>query len=81
MAGGSEYLRFILENRRFLGFGLLAAALSGFGQTFATGLSPPATGLLLDWGVSVGVVIGGLAVLTAGAGVLAAAGRRRGATI
>lgn len=33
-----EYLRFIQQNRRFLGFGLLAAALSGFGQTFFVSL-------------------------------------------
>ncbi|MBK5943146.1 hypothetical protein CCR79_04605 [Halorhodospira halophila] len=38
LAGGSEYLRFVIENRRFLGFGLLAAALSGFGQTFFVSL-------------------------------------------
>ncbi|MDZ7810119.1 MAG: MFS transporter [Arhodomonas sp.] len=29
-----EYLRFIQENRRFLGFGFLLAALSGYGQTY-----------------------------------------------
>ncbi|MBK1729678.1 MFS transporter [Halorhodospira halophila] len=31
-------MRFVIENRRFLGFGLLAAALSGFGQTFFVSL-------------------------------------------
>lgn len=30
----SEYFRFITSHRRFLAFGLIAAALSGFGQTF-----------------------------------------------
>jgi MFS family permease len=29
-----DYLRFVWENRRFLAFGLLAVALSGFGQTY-----------------------------------------------
>lgn len=29
-----SYAQFVLAHRRFLGFGLLAAALSGFGQTF-----------------------------------------------
>ncbi|KPV41506.1 MFS transporter [Thiohalorhabdus denitrificans] len=29
-----EYLRFVRANGRFLGFGLLAVALSGFGQTY-----------------------------------------------
>ncbi len=38
MRVGSEYLRFLVEHRRLLGFGLLAAALSGFGQTFFVSL-------------------------------------------
>ncbi|MFW6346662.1 MAG: hypothetical protein ACOC0M_10090 [Halomonas sp.] len=31
-------MRFLVEHRRLLGFGLLAAALSGFGQTFFVSL-------------------------------------------
>ncbi|MFB4205211.1 hypothetical protein KBTX_02580 [wastewater metagenome] len=33
-----DYLRFILENRRFLGFGFLLAVLSGYGQTYLISL-------------------------------------------
>ncbi len=38
---GNSYFRFLLENRRLLSFGLLAAMLSGFGQTFFIGLFNP----------------------------------------
>lgn len=36
--GVHAYLRFVLHHRRLLAFGLLTAALSGFGQTFYLGL-------------------------------------------
>lgn len=36
-----SYIAFIMANCRFLGFGLLATALSGFGQTFYVGLFNP----------------------------------------
>jgi MFS family permease len=36
-----DYLRFILENRRFLGFGFLLTFVSSFGQTYFIGLFAP----------------------------------------
>ena len=70
MAGGSEYLRFILENRRFLGFGLLAAALSGFGQTFFVSLFSEPIRTTFDLGHGGFGLYYGLATLGSAAAVI-----------
>ncbi|MFP3853754.1 MAG: MFS transporter, partial [Anaerolineales bacterium] len=36
-----DYLKFIADHKRLIGFGLLTATLSGFGQTFFIGLFNP----------------------------------------
>ena len=47
-----NYLRFTLENRRFLAFGFLMAFSSSFGQTFFVGLFGP--DLRAEFGLSHG---------------------------
>ncbi|MDZ7752382.1 MAG: MFS transporter [Gammaproteobacteria bacterium] len=61
-----DYARFVLRHRRLLAFGLLAAALSGFGQTFYIGLFN--TALRADFGLShseLGLVYGGATLASA----------------
>ncbi len=60
------YLRFVLAHRRLLAFGLLAATLSGFGQTFYIGLfnTPLRSDFGLDHG-GLGLVYGGATLASA----------------